>query len=341
MKKLALLLLLITFTSNIYAQQQEPEFEIINTSINSEYAELGVTYLSDNTVLFASSKKNNKDKDFKKDRRRNNSHLFLDLYKGMVAENGDIIQIERFKNEIKNMFFESDIAFTPDYKTIYFTWNNYYDTKSRKDSAKYKTLYLFKASIDKNLNVSKITPMPFNSKNYSVRSPEVSKDGKQLFLVSDMPNGYGDFDIYVVDIYSNGSHSWPKNLGPNINTKEAEFFPTIDQNHNLYFSSYGHKGKGNLDIFKSEFKAGKFQKAKSLPSPINSKYDDFALVVDNSLNAGFFTSNRKYGKGGVDIYAFKVTNAVDGATKITNGDESENLETTKSSTLPSSGVSNK
>ena len=186
MKKLALLLLLITFTSNIYAQQQEPEFEIINTSINSEYAELGVTYLSDNTVLFASSKKNNKDKDFKKDRRRNNSHLFLDLYKGMVAENGDIIQIERFKNEIKNMFFESDIAFTPDYKTIYFTWNNYYDTKSRKDSAKYKTLYLFKASIDENLNVSKITPMPFNSKNYSVRSPEVSKDGKQLFLVSDM-----------------------------------------------------------------------------------------------------------------------------------------------------------
>jgi len=337
MKKLALIISLI-LTCSLYAQQQEQKFEIINTSINSKYAELGVTYLNDSTVLFASSKKNDKDKDFKKDRRKNNSHLYLELYKGMVAENGDIIQIKRFNNDIKNMFFESDIAFTPDFKTIYFTWNNYYDTQSRKDSAKYKTLYLFKASIDENFKISKITPLPFNSKKYSVRSPEVSKDGKQLFLVSDMPNGYGDFDIYVVDIYSNGSHSWPKNLGPNVNTKEAEFSPSIDQNYNLYFSSYGHEGKGNLDIFKCEFKDGKFQKAKSLPSPINSKFDDFALVVDNTLNSGFFTSNRKYGKGGVDIYAFKVTNTKDRNKKVPN--KTEKAETTKTKTLKPLHISN-
>ena len=277
---------------------QEGIYEILNTSINSKFAELGVTYSGNNSVIFASSKKDNSG------RRTNNRQLSLELYHGMITENGDIIQTDKFSSEINNKFFESDIAFTPDFKTIYFTWNNFYSALKSKDSAKWKTLYMFKASIDQNFEISNVAPMPFNSKEYSVRSPAVSADGKKLYFVSDMPGGYGELDIYVVDINSDGNYGSPKNLGPNVNTKQTELFPYIDQNNTIYFSSNGHKGIGGLDIFKSEFINGNFQQAVNLPPPFNSKYDDFAFVID-AANSGYFTSNRAGGKGDVDIYAFK------------------------------------
>jgi len=278
---------------------QEAEYEILNTSVNSEFAEMGVTYSGNNSVIFASSKNG------KNGRRLNNRQLSLELYHGLIAENGDIIQTDKFSKEINNKFFESDISFSPDFKTIYFTWNNYYSSLTRKDQTKLKSLYMFKGSINENFEISNITPLPFNSKEYSVRSPIVSKDGKKLYFVSDMPGGFGETDIYVVDIYNGRSYSVPKNLGPNVNTKNTELFPYVDENNTLYFSSNGHKSKGGLDIFKSENRDGNFQPAKNLEIPINSKFDDFAFVIDLASNAGYFTSNRDEGKGGVDIYAFK------------------------------------
>jgi len=296
MKKILPLLLMLLF-NNLYSQ--EVEYEILNTSINSKFAELGVTYSGNNSVIFASSKKDNSG------RRTNNRQLSLELYHGLIAENGDIIQTDKFSKEINNKFFESDIAFTPDFKTIYFTWNNFYSALKSKDSAKWKTLYMFKASINEKFELSNVTPVPFNSKEYSVRSPRVSKDGKKLYFVSDMPGGFGETDIYVVEINNQGNYGAPKNLGASVNTKLSELFPYTDQNNTLYFSSNGHKGLGGLDIFKSEFKNGNFEQAVSLPSPFNSKYDDFAFVIDNASNSGYFTSDRDGGKGDVDIYAFK------------------------------------
>ncbi|NEW79076.1 MAG: hypothetical protein GZ086_06535 [Gelidibacter sp.] len=295
MKKLLQLLLLLLFNFSV---AQEGAYEILNTSINSKFAELGVTYSSNNSVIFASSKKDNGG------RRTNNRQLSLELYHGLITENGDIIQTDKFSTEINNKFFESDIAFTPDFKTIYFTWNNFYSALKSKDSAKWKTLYMFKASINENFEISAVTPLPFNSKDYSVRSPAVSKDGKKLYFVSDMPGGFGELDVYVVDINNDGNYGAPKNLGSTVNTKQTELFPYIDQNNTLYFSSNGHKGLGGLDIFKSEFINGNFQQAINLRPPFNSKYDDFAFVID-AAKSGFFTSNRDGGKGDVDIYAFK------------------------------------
>ncbi|HEY9170456.1 MAG TPA: OmpA family protein [Lutibacter sp.] len=296
MKRISALIVIIFFN---FLSAQEAEYEILNASINTKFAEFGVTYSGNNSVIFASSKNDDSG------RRINNRQLSLELYHGLITENGDIIQTDKFSSEINNKYFESDISFTPNFKTIYFIWNNFYSALKLKDSAKWKTLYMFKASINNNFEISDVTPMPFNSKEYSVRSPAVSKDGKKLYFLSDMPGGFGELDVYVVDINNNGSYGTPKNLGPTINTKKTELFPYIDENNTLYFSSNGHKGKGGLDIFKSEFKNGHFEQAINLPAPFNSKYDDFAFVIDNASNSGYFTSNRDGGKGGVDIYAFK------------------------------------
>ncbi len=331
MKKIIQLFVFL-IASLLYSQATE--YEIFNSSINSKYAEFGVTYTNNNKVLFASSKKNEKDISFIKGRRLNNRQLYLELYSGFVNERGDITETEKFTNETNNKYFESDITFSSDLKTVYFTWNNFYNTHKRIDSAKWQTLRIVKASFNKNFKLINTTSLPFNSSEYSVRNPELSKDGKQLYFISDMPNGFGDTDIYVVDIHSDGTYGKPKNLGPNINTKKSEIFPFIDENNTLYFSSYGHKGKGRLDIFKSEFKDGKFQKAINLPKPINSKFDDFAYVINNLTNSGFITSNRIGGKGGTDIYAFKilekiitvVNEDIDNSIQISNNDLKESPE---------------
>ena len=295
---------LFLFSLNIvFAQKQE--YEISNTSVNSKFAEIGLSYLNNNRVLFASSKKTDKDKPFKRDRRKHNRELYLELYKGTIDESGDIINVSRFTNDVYNKFFEFDITFTPDLKKIYFAWNNFFSVQSRKTLNKNQPLYLFSASVDSNLNISNILPLTFNSKDYSVRSPRVSKDGKQLFLASNMENGQGEFDLYVSNIFSNGSTSMPKNLGPNVNTAKTELYPYIDQNKILYFSSDGHSPDGRLHIYKSELKDGVYQKPVKLPAPINSDSDDFGFVMSNDMESGYFNSNREQGKGDVDVYAFK------------------------------------
>ena len=69
---------------------QNEIYEVFNTSINSRFAELGISYLNDSTVIYASSKKTDNDKSFVVDRRRNNRQLYVDLYSGKI-NNGDIL----------------------------------------------------------------------------------------------------------------------------------------------------------------------------------------------------------------------------------------------------------
>lgn len=302
MKKL---LIVIIILSSFELDAQEFIYEVFNTEINSEYAEFGVTYLKDHSVIYTSSKKTDEDLKFGKTRRQKNKQLYLDFYKGDISENGDIVNEMKFLRTTENRIYESDISFSPDYKKIYFTWNNFYNTQKRKDSAEWKTLRLVSADIDSNFELSNIKQLPFNSSKYSVRNPEVSKNGKQLFFASDMPGGFGYFDIYQVEIKEDGTYGNPQNLGKNINTGKDELFPFIDTKSTLYFSSYGHKGRGSFDIFQSDIKNSVYQKAENLPSPINSRFDDFAFVIKNENNRGYFTSNRKSSKGDVDIYAFK------------------------------------
>ena len=282
------------------------QYEVFNTSVNSEDADFGVTFTNNNNVLFASSKKNEKDVAFSKERRRNNSQLHLELYSAVVNENGDIIQTTQFTNEKNNKYFESDITFSPDLKTVFFTWNNFYNTQKRIDSAKWKTLHIVKATYNNDFELINTEPLPFSSDDYSVRCPEMSKDGKQLYFASDMPGGYGGYDLYVVDIYDDGSYSEPKNLGANVNSRKDEMYPFITLKNELYFSSTGHSGMGRFDIFLSKLENGSFGKPLNLPKPVNSKFDDFAFVINSHHNSGYFSSTREGGLGDVDIYAFKI-----------------------------------
>jgi outer membrane protein OmpA-like peptidoglycan-associated protein len=150
-----------------------------------------------------------------------------------------------------------------------------------------------------------IIKLDFNDDEFSTGSPTLNVDETKLYFVSDRPESIGKTDIFVVDINTDGSYSEPKNLGPKINTIEREMFPSIDKNNVLYFSSNGHEGYGNLDIFVSKIYDNSESTPLNLGEPLNSPKDDFAYILRNE-QMGYFSSNRKEGKGDDDIYSFRV-----------------------------------
>ena len=84
----------------------------------------------------------------------------------------------------------------------------------------------------------------------------LSADGLTLFLNSERPGGFGEFDIYVTTRETKDSNwSAPLNLGPQVNTQYAEFCPSISSDGNtLYFcdvpwSVFRPGGKGGGDIW--------------------------------------------------------------------------------------------
>lgn len=142
----------------------------------------------------------------------------------------------------------------------------------------------------------------------SVGHPCVSDDGRTLVFASDMLGGYGGRDLWITE-YVRKTDSWspPVNLGPEINTSGDELFPTFAKNGDLFFSSDGHPGLGNLDVYRAT-KVGdqfKWENAKNMGYPINSESADYALYELDD-DKGFFTSERKSENGDIkpDIYSY-------------------------------------
>ena len=147
--------------------------------------------------------------------------------------------------------------------------------------------------------------------NTTIGHPALSKDESALIFTSDMPGGYGGKDLWLSQKEKRNTWSSPINLGPMVNTPGDEMFPFVDDNGVIYFSSNGHIGMGGLDIYKtSQDENGAYKLPINLKSPLNSSADDFSMIVEDSGERGYVTSNRDGGKGGDDIYQFELPKLV-------------------------------
>ncbi|MDZ4204535.1 MAG: OmpA family protein [Bacteroidales bacterium] len=138
-----------------------------------------------------------------------------------------------------------------------------------------------------------------------VGHPTLSSDERTIIFVADFADGHGGKDLYKATRKSTTDNfGRPVNLGPNINTSSDEMFPFLRNDTILYFSSNGHPGMGGLDIFKSSLVDDEWQKPVNMQYPLNSATDDFAIAFHPEDEQGYFSSNRRGGRGGDDIYSF-------------------------------------
>lgn len=138
--------------------------------------------------------------------------------------------------------------------------------------------------------------------------PCISADGLTLYFASNRVGGYGGYDIWFCKRESkNDKWGKPQNAGDIINTEGDELYPYIRQYDNtFYFASNGHIGMGGLDLYRVNIDEKGKQNVLNLKNPINSPSDDFGITFKDSLEEGFFSSNRPGGKGYDDIYHFSI-----------------------------------
>ena len=275
-------------------------YTVKNLDINTSKSDFGATFFQDR-IVFTSARDTTK---FSEKLYTWNNQPFLNLY---VAErnpaDGSLFNETVFLPNVMTKYHEATASFDATGKTIYYSTNIVKKNKLIIDEAKTNNFQIVKGDIVNNKleNPQKVF---FDSNDYSVGHPSLSEDGKWLFFASDMPNGIGETDLYYVKIAADGTMSSPVNLGPKINTIGNDLFPFF-HNGNLYFSSDGHYGYGDLDVYESKLLAdGTFSDPVNLGAPINSNKDDFSFIIDSADNYGYVSSNREGGKGDDDIYSF-------------------------------------
>jgi outer membrane protein OmpA-like peptidoglycan-associated protein len=275
-------------------------YEVKNLAINTSKSDFGATFFG-NKIVFTSAR----DTTNFGDKLYNwNNQPFLNLY---VAErnsaDGSLFDPTIFLPGIMTKYHEATATFDASGSTIYYTTNIVKKNKLVVDDSKTNNFQIVKGSIVNN-KLENSENVFFNSKEYSVGHPSLSEDGQWLFFASDMPGGYGETDLYRVKIAADGTMGSPQNLGPEINTIGNEVFPFFT-NGTLYFSSDGHYGLGDLDVYESQLlENDTFSFPQNLGSPINSNKDDFAFIIDKGRHYGYVSSNRAGGKGDDDIYSF-------------------------------------
>jgi len=276
------------------------KFNVQNMGFNSQVSDFGGTF-KDGKLYITSARNSN---------RRTygwNEQPFLDIYSLTKNSDGTYQPAVLLDDKINTKYHEGIVSFSPDGNTMYFSRESFFEKIFEKDSItknRYSVLHLFRAK-KAGANWDNVEGFPMNSKNYSIKNPSVSSDGKTIYFASDMPNGYGGFDIYKASINDDGSLGEPVNLGQKVNTEGQEMFPYISDNGTLYFSSNGHLGLGGLDVFHTKEIDGKIAPIRNIGIPVNSNADDFAFHLDEDTGEGFVSSNREGGVGSDDIYAIK------------------------------------
>lgn len=250
-------------------------YKIKPFAANSDQSDFGPTFYKDGIVFCSARKTGKKSNIYSWD-----GSEFIDLY--FAKEN--VATAVRLGKPINSVLHEGPASFSDNGDTIYFTRNNTSNQNKTNRVVRLKLYY----SVLLNGQWSKEKEFSFNSNEYSMGHPTLSKDGK-LFFVSDQPGGIGGTDIYYTALI-NGVWAEPVNVGNKINTSGNEMFPFVDDQGNLYFASDTHPGLGGLDIFYSKLENGEYTTPKNMGWPVNTSKDDFGMIIQGDL--GYFSSNR-------------------------------------------------
>jgi outer membrane protein OmpA-like peptidoglycan-associated protein len=287
-------------------KQNALPFGITPTIISSENSDFGPSFFGDDKLFFSTTKNSTGDKKFEW-----SGEPFLDLFVTDLDSIGNLSNPQMISGQVNTEYHESSAIVTKDKKKMYFTRNNYTKGKLGKDKFKQVNLKIYSAESDDGKEWSNITELQFNNDNFSCAHPALSVDEKRLYFSSDMPGTFGNSDIWYVDLFNDDEYGEPINLGPQVNTEFRESFPFISESNILYFSSDGWIGLGGFDIYYTSIDQKGFPlMSKNIGEPVNSKLDDFGFIYKDSIDIGYFSSNRKgiWGSKSDEIYKVRRSN---------------------------------
>ncbi|MES2512635.1 MAG: OmpA family protein [Bacteroidota bacterium] len=293
-------------------KEDSAAYKITNVeNLNTAEAEFSPVFFNKNqAVLFASNRRNTaaRNKTFAWD-----DSYFIDMYTSNKKDSLQFISTIPMAKTISSTYHDGPASLSPDEKTVYLTKSNIIVKKIKGVAVNVINLKLYILKKDNEGKLSTPENFPYNSNDYSVGHATVTKDGKRMYFVSDMPGGYGQTDLYLSE-FKDGAWQKPENLGQAINTEGREMFPYVHEDGTLFFSTDGRAGLGGLDLYFTVPAMDAYFEPQSLGYPINSNFDDFGFALNNDLKTGYFSSNRTGGKGKDDIYFFRSKEPLMGVT---------------------------
>ncbi len=158
------------------------------------------------------------------------------------------------------------MSFTRDYKKIYFTKPVALEGKAQAEK-------IFEMSILDGEATEHIQ-LPFTSGPSRYLHPAISVDETYIIFSSDASPSKGGLDLFISRRSSDG-WSQPESMGSLINTSGHEWYPFLDDNNNLYFSSSGLMGFGGYDVFVCYFNGTGWEHPQNLSKYVNTEQDEF------------------------------------------------------------------
>ncbi|GAA4799904.1 OmpA family protein [Litoribaculum gwangyangense] len=266
------------------------DFELLDAGVNSEFSEIGSGFFRNKLIMVSSKKIGG----FAKID-RNTGEAFKELFCLDIDRNGALSSPMLFSRILNTNDSEDQLTFSPDQKTVYYT------RSKAENSLEFK---LYKGILEENSHGNWINNelLSINKDHVSIETPYVNHAGDKLYFSANFPDAIGGFDLYVSDIYADGSLGTPVNLGSSVNTSSDDKYPSLSMDDKyLYFSSKGHENLGGYDLFVSKISKNGYKTPRNLGNTINTSYDEIAYFLA-AKDKGYVSSNRPNGKGRYDIY---------------------------------------
>lgn len=144
---------------------------------------------------------------------------------------------------------------------------------------------------------------PFADTKFRQIDPAFSPDGNSV-LYNILTSNENSFDIFITNKTSMG-WSTPERLSDSLNTNSSDFYATISNNKNIYFT---RRTKSN-DIYVSYFVDNKYQKALLLDKTINTERNESNPYISTNEDFIIFFADYENGYGDTDLYiSFKKQN---------------------------------
>ena len=271
-----------TFNSHINTTKDFTFYNKTNagTNVNSSASEIAPIF-SNNTLYFARIHHN----------KNTGDENDCDIWTAKPNGNKKFQPAENIGSPLNNSGINVVIKECNNGKTLYVEGIYTPDGNFKSDAGISKsTLYNGKQNIPKEIKIKDY----YNRNIHATYS--FSSDLKVLIMSVERDDSYGDLDLYVSFLQSDGSYSAPQNMGATINTFADDGTPFLaNDDKTLFFSSYGHNGYGSSDIFVSYRLDNTWQKwsePENLGPTVNTQgWDSYFSITDDGSTAYMVSNN--------------------------------------------------